>query len=229
MSFGRTLGFGIRSRRNVSADLQNNLPEVNSFVEISIDGSAKRESVAIDEIRATQIVTRLAGKMLAGADADFLYITSEGRFRFTTVCREIDRNQAFFDLPSEIKTIESFAHRRADVRVPWIIPIEWRYVRGGHGDGPFQRGSMKDLSRSGTSLVVNAELPVGSQVEARFTLKTKTDPVVQVCEVVRASKIQMSDKNMFGIRFVDIDAAEAEKLDTFVHERKTQRRNRGIV
>jgi c-di-GMP-binding flagellar brake protein YcgR len=88
---------------------------------------------------------------------------------------------------------------------------------------------MKDLSRGGSSLVVNAELPVGSQVEARFTLKTKTDPVVQVCQVVRASKIQTSDKNVFGIRFVDIDSAEAEKLDTFVHERQAQRRNRGIV
>jgi hypothetical protein len=91
MSFGRTLGFGIRSRKNVTPDLRRNLPEVNSFVEISIGGSAKRESVAIDDIRPTQIVTRLAGKMVVGTDADFLYITPEGRFRFLTVCRARSR------------------------------------------------------------------------------------------------------------------------------------------
>jgi hypothetical protein len=229
MSIARAFGFGNRSRRNASPDARGKLPEVNSFVEISIGGSSARESLPVNEISATHIVTRLGAGMVVGAVADFLYITSQGRFRMLTVCSQTDAEQAFFDLPTDIKTIEAFAQRRSDVRVPCVIPVQWRYAPGGRGNGNYLPGSMKDLSRGGTSLVVGAALKVGAQVEARFTLKTKGAPVVQVCEVVRATKIELSDKNMFGARFVEIDVDDADMLDTFVHERQTQRRNRGIV
>jgi hypothetical protein len=226
---GRTLGFGIRSRRNVTLQTLAKFPEIHSFVEIGIGGRTERESVAVNEITPAYVATRPVAGMLVGAVADFLYINPTGKFRFSTVCTRIGAEQAYFKLPTEIKTIENFADRRTYVRVACVIPVQWRYAPDGQGYGEFLAASMMDISRGGASLVVGRELKVGSQVEVRFTLKSKAVPVVEVCQVMRAAKIETSDRNAAGIRFIEIDHSEAEMLSTFVHERQTQRRDRGIV
>lgn len=229
MKLGRLFGFGVKSRRDASTTLLAKLPEINSFVEISLGACATRESVAVNDVSAGHLVTRISAGMFPGVVADFLYINGAGKYRFATICKHVDAEQAFFELPASIKTLESFADRRTDLRVPWVIPVQWRYAPDGKGYGEFLSASMMDLSRGGTSLVVGRELKVGAQVEVRFTLKSKAAPLVELCQVVRAAKIETSDRNAAGIKFIEIDPADAEMLSTFVYERQSERRDRGIV
>jgi c-di-GMP-binding flagellar brake protein YcgR len=88
---------------------------------------------------------------------------------------------------------------------------------------------MMDLSRGGASLVVSREIKVKAQVEVRFTLKTGAKPFVEVCEVVRATRIETSDKYGAGIRFLEIDAQDERTLVAFLEERQKRRRERGVV
>jgi len=220
---------GGRARPNASAELREKLPEVNAFVEIAIDGSSQRESVSINEINPNGVVTRHLAGLGPGVAADFLYTNAAGRFRFATVCAKVDATAAWFDFPTSIKTIESFANRRTAARVPWVIPVQWRYAPDGQGYGEFLTASLVDLSRGGASLVVGRELKAGAQVEVRFVLKSKTEPLVELCQVVRAAKIEKSDKNAAGIRFLEVDPADERILVDFVGEQQMLRRDRGVV
>lgn len=209
--------------------LTQQLPLVNSFVEIALNGSRRSISVPIDAIDDNGLTTRQLADLRPGSSADFVYTNEVGRFHFKTVCSQVEESAAIFALPAEIKTIESFDDRRQSARVPWLIPVEWRYAPDGVGYGEFLKASMMDLSGGGASLVVGRELKPGSQVEVRFTLKSKTEPFVELCHVVRAAKIETSDKNAAGIRFVQIDAADERVLNEFVLERQALRRERGVI
>jgi c-di-GMP-binding flagellar brake protein YcgR len=107
--------------------------------------------------------------------------------------------------------------------------VQWRYAPDGEGYGPFLDASMMDLSRGGASLVVGRELKVGSRVEVRFVLKSKSEPFVELCQVVRAAKIETSDKNAAGIQFMEIDRQNEQILAGFVTERQALRRSRGVI
>jgi hypothetical protein len=205
------------------------LPLVNSFVEIALNGSRRSISVAINAIGDSSLTTRPLADVAPGNPADFVYTNDVGRFHFKTVCSRVDESETVFALPSAIKTVESFADRRSSARVPWLIPVEWRYAPDGAGYGDFLKASMMDVSRGGASLVVGRELKPGSQVEVRFTLKSKSEPFVELCHVVRAAKIETSDKNTAGIRFVRIDADDERMLSEFVNERQALRRERGVI
>jgi hypothetical protein len=209
--------------------LREKLPSVNAFVDVAIGGSLNRESVPVNEITANAIVTRRPNGLQPGESADFLYSNAFGRFRFTTVCASVDGKVAHFELPESIKTLESYGDRRTSERVPWVLPVQWRYAPGGAGYGDFLPGSLVDISRGGASLVVGRELKPGSQVELRFALKSQQEPFVELCQVVRAAKIETSDKNAAGIRFLDIDPKDERILGEYLDERLTLRRDRGVV
>jgi hypothetical protein len=210
-------------------ELREKLPQINAFVDIGMDGGRDRKSVSVSDITAKGLVTGCPDGLAAGATADFLYINDLGRFRFATVCRSIEGGHAVFDLPTSIKTIESFAYRRTAPRVPWVIPVEWRYAPDGNGYGEFLPASMKDLSRGGASLVVGRELKEGTRIEVRFVLKSKAKPLVEICQVVRAAKIERSDRNAAGIAFIGVDSEDARALSEFINERQSIRRDRGVV
>jgi hypothetical protein len=228
MNLLRALGFG-KARANPPPTAYQRLPLINSFVEVALGGSRHRDSVSINEIGAKCLVTRRLDAAAPGVTADFVYTNDIGKFRFATVCSKVDLAGTYFDMPAEIKTIESFADRRRAERVPWIVPVQWRYAPDGEGYGPFLDASMMDLSRGGASLVVGRELKVGSRVEVRFVLKSKSEPFVELCQVVRAAKIETSDKNAAGIQFMEIDRQNEQILAGFVTERQALRRSRGVI
>jgi hypothetical protein len=229
MNLLRLLGLGKPSDEDDDRRMRQQLPLVNSFVEIALAGSRGRISVPISDITRETLVTRPVAGITPGIAADFLYTNDIGKFRFATVCSAVDTDATIFALPTTIKTIQSFGDRRSASRVPWLIPVQWRYAPDGVGYGPFLDASMMDLSRGGASLVVGRELKAGSQVEVRFSLKSKEEPFIELCQVVRAAKIETSDKNAAGIRFVEIDRENERILSEFVNERQALRRDRGVV
>jgi c-di-GMP-binding flagellar brake protein YcgR len=161
--------------------------------------------------------------------ADFLYSNGRGKFRFYAECRYVNDVAATFALPTTIRTIETYSERRSSARVPWVIPVQWRYAPGGEGYGDFLAASMMDLSQGGASLVVGRELKPGAQVEVRFTLKSPSEPLVEVGQVVRAAKIETSNRSAAGIRFLDVGRENERILSEFVSERQALRRERGVV
>ncbi len=88
---------------------------------------------------------------------------------------------------------------------------------------------MMDVSRGGASLVVGRELKPGTQVEVRFMIESKDQPLTEIGQVVRAAKIETSDRNSAGIRFLAVDPEDERMLDEFIVERQQLRRSRGIV
>lgn len=216
-------------RRGTSASLLGKLPPINAFVDIAIGGSLNRESVPVNDITDSAIVTRRPNGLQPGESADFLYGNAVGRFRFATVCAKVDGKEAYFELPTTVKTLESYGDRRASERVPWVLPVQWRYAPSGEGYGDFLPGSLMDISRGGASLVVGRTLKAGSQVELRFALKSQHEPFVEICQVMRTAKIETSDKNAAGIRFLDLDPHDERTLGEYLDERLTLRRDRGVV
>jgi hypothetical protein len=225
----RALGFLGKADKRVVNELHRKLPEINSFVDVAIGGSLDRESVPVNDVTQDALLLRYLPGLDPGVMADFLYTNSSGRYRFRTVCRRAEGNEAYLDLPATIKTIEQFSARRMAERIPWVTQVQWRYAPDGCGFGEFLPASMMDVSRGGASLVVGREVKVGSQVEARFVLNTRGKPFLEVCQVMRAAKIGTSERYGLGIRFVNIDPPEQRMLIQSLEERRSQRRLRGVV
>jgi hypothetical protein len=228
MNLLRALGLRREPQRSAWSLLRGRLPEINSFVDVAVGGATKRESVAVNGLGPSELVTRCPDGMQAGASADFLYSNALGRFRFSTLCTVVHDKEAHFEIPQSIKMLENYDRRNA-ARVSWIIPVQWRYAPGGEGFGDYLPGSMMDLSCGGAGVVVSPELKIGTQVEVRFTLKIKNTLFIGLCEVMRSVKIEKSQKNATGIRFLQIDPGEEQALVEFLNERRMTRRDRGIV
>jgi hypothetical protein len=225
----RALGLAREAETAARNGLQGKLPEVHSFVDIAVGASSVRESVPVNSITPSAIVLRHLEGLDPGAVADLLYANASGRHRFRTVCARVEGNEAFLDLPVEVKTIETFSARRRAERIPWVSQIQWRYAPGGQGFGEFLPASMMDVSRAGASLVVGRPVKVGSQVEVRLVLNSKREPFVEICEVVRSAKIETSEKYGLGIRFFKIDPRDEQLLAQSLEERRSGRRARGVV
>ncbi len=223
------LGLVRKAEPAAPSELHGKLPEINAFVDIGVGGSLNRESVPINAITAGAIVVRRLDGLEVGAAADFLYTNASGKYRFRTVCTKVEGNEAHLDLPESIKTIEKFSARRMAERIPWVAQVQWRYAPDGQGFGDFLPASMMDVSRRGASLVVGRAIKLGSQVEVRFVLNSKRRPFIEVCEVVRSAKIETSEKYAIGIRFLGIDRQDERMLIQSLEERRSLRRQRGVV
>jgi hypothetical protein len=225
----RALGLSRKAEKPVRNELHGKLPEVNAFVDVAIGGSLDRESVPVNSVTPNAIALRHLDGLDPGTAADLLYTNASGKFRLRTVCTRVEGNEAYLDLPGSIKTIELFSARRTAERIPWVAQVQWRYAPDGKGFGHFLAASMMDVSRGGASFVVGRDLKVGSQVEVRFVLNSKGQPFTEVCEIVRARKIGTTDKHAVGIRFLAIDPQAERMLNQSLEDRRSTRRQRGVV
>jgi len=208
---------------------RDKLPAIHAFIELRFADGSCGQSVSVNEVTSAELITRSPKNVSAGMPVDFSYVTSAGRFRFSTTCSRVDGDEAHFPLPDAIKSIELFAARRGSPRVKKLMPVQWRYAPDRQGYGDYLVGSLMDLSYRGASLVVTRELKIGELVEVRFTLDPKEKPLVELSEVVRASKIETSGRNVAGIRFVELSRQDERALVKFLDELQTTRRDRGVV
>ena len=228
MKFFDLLGRPRKPEPDSWRSLRDKLPEIHAFIELRFDGGARGQSVSVNDVSSTGLVTRCPKDLTAGMLVDFLYVNSTGRFRFSTTCNRVDGDEARFLLPDEIKTIEAYA-RGAGRRGSKLMPVEWRYAPDREGYGDYMAGSLMDLSYRGASLVVTRSLKIGQLVEVRFALDPKEKPLVELSEVVRASKIENSGRNAAGIRFIELNRQDERALVKFLDELQTTRRDRGVV
>ena len=204
------------------------MPELNSFVDVAVGGAARRELVPVNDISPTLLITRCPKGLEAGTVVDFLYGNAPGRFRFWATCDKVQGNDAYFAIPGSIKTIESY-FKRGTLRVSKLLPVQWRYAPEGIGYGDYTSASLMDLSCGGASLVMVRALKIGTQVEVRFVLSPNHEPFVELCEVLRASKIERSSMNVAGIRFISMEMEHQEALAKFLDDVRKTRRERGLV
>jgi uncharacterized protein (TIGR02266 family) len=104
---------------------------------------------------------------------------------------------------------DSGLERRRATRANVVIPIE---VRDEHG---FSLHSTRDISSGGAFFDRAIPHPVGAQVELCFTLPGDEKPIR-----CRGEVVNVPDKKDFGmgIRFLDLSAPDAARLDAFAKE-----------
>jgi c-di-GMP-binding flagellar brake protein YcgR len=120
-------------------------------------------------------------------------------------------------------------HQRATVRLDVTVPGQWRYAAGGKATGEYLRGALTDLSRTGASLTVEREAKMGTQIELKFSIGTSAQPMVMLCQVMRASKIEASGKMSLGLRFHGVTPDEDRAIMEFINKRQAERRSRGLA
>jgi hypothetical protein len=228
MTVLRMLGFGSKP---VTGQLKLKLPQINSFVDLTMTGGGPRGSVCVESLNErTMTVGGLPGTRPGGTGV-FSYSNPVGRFRFSAKCTELRGGNALFAIPERIETLQVFsgAQQRAAVRIDATVPAQWRFAPNGKGTGDYVRGSLTDISRSGASLIVDREVKKGSFVEARLSVTTAAAPLVLLGEVMRSSAIESSKRTSLGLRFVGVKPEEDRAIMEFINKRQAERRNRGLA
>ncbi len=222
------LGFG---RKPAAPQLKLKLPQVNSFVDVTIAGGGPRGSVCLEGLSDRSFTVRgLPGTKL-GDTGVFSYTNPVGRFRFSAKCVALRDRTAVFAIPDRVETLQVFsgASQRTAVRIEATVPAHWRFAPGGKGTGEYMRGSLTDLSRSGASLTIDREVKKGGFIELRFAVSTAATPLLLLAEVMRASDIENTKRHSLGVRFQGIKPEDDRAITDFINKRQAERRNRGLA
>lgn len=224
----RLLGLGAKS---ASAELKPKLPLINAFVDLGMTGGGPRGSVCVESVLERRFAVSLLPGVTPGATGVFHYQNPLGKFRFTAKCLAVADEQAVFEIPESIHTLQIFsgAHTRTAVRIDATVASQWRYAPRGQGAGDYRRGSLTDVSRSGASLIVDRDVKAGTFVEVRFVVSTANAPLVLIGEVVRTGVIETSRKISLGLRFHGVKPDEDRAIMEFIYKRQADRRNRGLA
>jgi hypothetical protein len=224
----RLLGLGPKP---VNAQLKLKLPQVNSFIDLTMAGGGPRGSVCLESMDERNITVGGLPGTRPGATGVFSYTNPVGRFRFSAKCVALRGGTAVFAVPDRVETLQVFsgAQKRSAVRIQATVPSQWRFAPGGKGNGDYMRGSLTDISRSGASLIVDREVKKGSFVEMRFALSTAASPLVLLGEIVRSSNVEPTKKLSLGLRFHGVKPEEDRAIMEFINKRLSERRNRGLA
>jgi c-di-GMP-binding flagellar brake protein YcgR len=225
----KALGFKPKSSPQ---ELRTRMPALHAFVDLTVVRGGGSGSVSIDAVGPkTMTVSALPG-LTVGAVGVFVYANAAGKYRFSSKCVSIKGAQAIFQLPAKIDALQTFgggAQKRSSMRLDTTVPAQWRPAPAGKGNGEFTRGSVTDISRTGSSLIADRELSKGTQVEVRFTLNSASAPITLLGEVMRTSKIERSGKFSLGLRFHGVSANDDRAIMDFINKRQAERRSRGLA
>ena len=222
------LGFG---RKSAAPQLKLRLPQVNSFVDVTIAGGGPRGSVCLEALAdRTFTVGGLPGTKV-GDTGVFSYANPVGRFRFSAKCVALRERTAVFAIPDRVETLQVFsgASQRTAVRIEATLPAHWRFAPGGKGTGDYMRGSLTDISRSGASLTVDREVKKGGFIEMRFAVSTAATPLLLLAEVMRTSDIGNTKRHSLGVKFHGSKPDDDRAITDYINRRQAERRNRGLA
>ena len=224
----RLLGLGPKP---VPAGLKLKLPQVNSFVELTMTRGGPRGSVCLEGLNDRNLTVGGLPGTKPGDTGVFSYANPVGRFRFSSKCIELRGGTAVFAVPDRVETLQVFsgAQKRTAVRIEATVPAQWRIALEGQGIGDYARGSLTDISRSGASLMVDREVKNGACIEIRFALPATATPLVMRCEVVRSSDIETTKRLSLGLRFQGPTPDDERAIMEFINKRQADRRNRGLA
>ena len=221
---------GLRPKA-IPQGLRAKLPPIHAFVEMTVVGAGPRGSVTVEGIHDSSFTVQALPGMHAGQTAVFVYQNPTGKYRLSAKCTAVRGQHAVFGIPHRVETLQAFAgtQQRSAVRLDATVPAQWRPAHNGKGQGDFIRASITDISRTGSSLIVEREMRKSSQVEVRFAVSSSAPPLVLLGEVMRASKIEASGKVSLGLRFHGITAEQDRVIMDFINKRQAERRSRGLA
>jgi hypothetical protein len=215
--------------RGGSAVPLSKLPQLNSFVDVIVDGRPAR-SVTVESVGAKGVVTRDALGSV-GETAVLVYNAAAGRFRMETKIVAVSAKSTQFDPPKRLSLIGAAggSQKRQNVRLDAIVTGEWRFAPGGVGSGEFAKATIRDISRGGCSLIVDRELKLHTKVEIRMKLKSDAPALNFLGEVMRHEKIKSSGKSSHGLRFHGLRPEEDQAIIEFINRRQADLRSRGLA
>ena len=221
---------GLRPR-TLSDQLKLKLPQLNSFVELTMTGNGPRGSVCIETLTDRNLAVVALPGTSTGATGVFTYENAVGKFRFASKCVALRAGIATFAIPERIEALQVFAgaQQREAVRLAVTVTARWRYAPGGRGSGEFERASLTDISRTGASLLVDRDIRRGTYLETCFAVNPAAPPLVLIGEVVRSSGIESSKKISLGLRFNAVKPADDRAITDYINKRQAERRNRGLA
>ncbi|MDE2483193.1 MAG: PilZ domain-containing protein [bacterium] len=204
------------------------LPQLNSFVEVSVGGRAMR-SVTVEAVSAKGIVTREALGSV-GEAAVLVYTTPSGRFRAASKIAAVSGSTTQFDPPKRISLIGAAvgAQKRQSVRLDALVSGGWRFAPGGIGTGEFARATIRDISRGGCSLILDRPLKLHTKVEVQLQLRSDAS-LTLLGEVMRHETIKASGKHSHGLRFQGMRPEEDQAIVEFINKRQADLRSRGLA
>lgn len=206
---------------------EEHLPALHSFVDVTVMGRSAR-SVSVEEVGPKEIaVGGAVGR--PGDRVAFVYQNAEGRFRFGTTITQVTNGMTYFKTPDRVDAIGGGAQKRSSVRMDVLVSGFWRLAVGGAGTGEFQKGSIRDISRGGCSLIVDRQCKPGQGLEIRMDLRDDAGPVTVLGEVMRVEVVPTSGKFSHGVRFQRLTAEEDRAILEFIHKKQADLRNRGLA
>lgn len=216
------------SAKKGGSALEDKLPVLHSFVDVTVSGRAAR-SVSVEEAGPERIsVGDTIGRK--GERAVFVYQTQLGRFRFAVNVTDVREGMTSFEMPSRIETIGGGgAQKRSSVRLDTLLSGQWRMAPGGKGVGDFGKGSIRDISRGGCALILDRQCKVGQTLEVKMSLSSTAPPITVLGEVMRSEPVKTSGKFNHGLRFHGLTPVEDRAILDFINRRTAELRNRGLA
>ena len=207
---------------------EEKLPLLHSFVDVAVSGRSMR-SVSVEEAGPKNIVVGdTVGR--TGERGVFVYQTPAGRFRFGAVIARVEGGMTYFEMPARIETIAGGnAQKRSSVRLDTLVAGQWRMAPGGKGVGEYMKGSIRDISRGGCSLITDRQCRAGQWLEVKIALRNEANPIVVAGEIVRVEQVKTSGKFSHGLRFHGVSAEEDRAITDFIHRRTAELRERGLA
>lgn len=206
---------------------EEKLPVLHSFVDVSVSGRGSR-SVSIEEAGPERIaVGDTIGRK--GERAVLVYQTAAGKFRLAATIVELRDGMTYFDMPARVETLGGGAQKRCSVRLDTLLSGHWRMAPGGKGVGEFNKGSIRDISRSGCALIMGRQCKVGQAIEVEMSLNSNEPPITVLGEVMRVEQIPASGKYSHGLRFQGLTPVEDRAILEFINRRTAELRSRGLA
>ena len=205
------------------------LPQLNTFIDVIVGGRASH-SVTVEAVSAKGITTKeCLGRV--GESAIIVYTAVVGRYRAQTKIVGATSTTTQFDAPHNLRLIGASTgeQKRSSVRLDTLVTGGWRFATGGIGSGEFTRGTVRDISRGGCSLICERGLKLGTKVEVQLPLKSGTPPLMLLGEVMRHEVIPSSGKHSHGLRFSGIRPDEDQAIAEFINRKQSDLRNRGLA
>jgi hypothetical protein len=204
---------------------EEHLPLLHSFVEVAVGGRRMR-SVPVEEIAEQHIaVGEAMGRV--GERGAFVYQNPSGKFRFGATIVQVKNGFTYFTRPQKIEALGN--GKRASVRMDTLLPGTWRMAPDGIGVGEFMKGSIRDISCGGCSLITDRQCKVAQWLEVRVVLRNDAQPLTLLGEIKRVEVVPTSGKFSHGLRFHALAADEEKAIREFIHRRQTELRNRGLA
>jgi c-di-GMP-binding flagellar brake protein YcgR len=203
------------------------LPSIHQFVDVAVKNGPKG-SICFENAGAKTFLTSTIPGMSAGQQVIFNYQTASGKYRFTAAVKSIADKQATFELPAKIDTVQKFAgaKKRTNVRIDTTMQVQWRYAPAGKIETEWQKGTLSDLSRTGSSLAVEREVKTGTIVELKISLGSET--VATRADARRVDKIAGKDRYTVGLAFHPLKPEAEKAIVEFINRRQVDLRSRGL-